>query len=100
MKENDILQAIYRACAIINDDLDTDRQLVFSPDTVLFGSNSVLDSLKLVGLIISIEREIEDACGISLVLTDERAMSQKNSPFRTVQTLSEYIAGLLDETNE
>jgi hypothetical protein len=30
-------------------------------------------------------------------LGDERAVSQKHSPFRTVQSLAEYICKLIDE---
>jgi hypothetical protein len=33
--------------------------------------------------------------GCPIVLSDERAVSQKRSPFRTVTTLVEYIGSLL-----
>src|ERR671914_749974 len=59
--------------------------------TYLIRSGSLLDSLSLVSLIVDLEQRLKDEYGISLTLTDERAMSQKNSPFRTVRSLADYI---------
>jgi acyl carrier protein len=59
--------------------------------TYLIGPGSLLDSLGLVRLIVDLEQRLQDEYGISLTLADERAMSQKNSPFRTVQSLAGYI---------
>ena len=66
------------------------------PDTVLLGDGGAVDSLGLVRLIMTIERQIEDDFGGPLSLTDEKAMSQRNSPFRTVGSLTAYIATCLD----
>jgi acyl carrier protein len=92
-----VLAAIYRAVDWINDELPTDRQLRKRPDTRLLGSQSVLDSLHLVSLLITIEREVADAIGVSLTLADERALSMKESPFRTIQSLASYIEMLISE---
>ncbi|MBU3677822.1 MAG: hypothetical protein FGM54_11680 [Chitinophagaceae bacterium] len=59
--------------------------------TPLFGAESVLDSMGLVHLIVDIEARLRDA-GSPVSLISEQAMSQRNSPFRTVATLSEFIA--------
>lgn len=64
--------------------------------TRLFGGRGVLDSLALVSFITDLEDAIDEELGQSVVLADERAMSQKTSPFRSVETLRDYIAGLLD----
>ena len=44
-----------------------------------------------------IEHIAEDRCGQVVGLSDARAMSQKNSPFRTVGTLAAYIESRLKE---
>jgi acyl carrier protein len=90
-----IVAAIYRAVDWINGELPPDRQLIKAPETRLLGSQSVLDSMHLVSLIITIERELEDAFGVSLTLADERALSMKESPFRSIQSLADYIGILL-----
>jgi acyl carrier protein len=59
--------------------------------TPLFGGDDGIDSLSLVRLVADIEREAELALGKIIVLADERAMSRRQSPFRTVGTLSELL---------
>jgi acyl carrier protein len=86
--------AIYRAVDWINGELLPDRQLIKASETRLLGSQSVLDSMRLVSLIVTIEREVEDTFGVALTLADERALSMKASPFRSIQSLADYI-GLL-----
>ena len=86
-----IVTAIYRAVDWINGELPPDRQLIKAPETRLLGSQSVLDSMHLVSLIVTIEREVEDAFGVALTLADERALSMKESPFRSIQSLADYI---------
>jgi acyl carrier protein len=63
-------------------------------DTRLLGRKGVLDSMGLVTLIVDVEQRLEEEYGAVVVLADERAMSQKRSPFRTVGTLSDYIHAL------
>lgn len=58
--------------------------------TILFGNGAILDSMGLVNVIIDIEsRFLDDDKEISL--TSEQAMSRRNSPFRTIETLADYI---------
>ena len=71
------------------------QKIAKSVDTALLGASSKLDSLDLVNLIISTEQKLEEELDIHLTLADEKAMSQKNSPFRTVTSLAEYILLLL-----
>jgi len=91
------LAAIYRAVDCMNAELASDRQLNKTPVTHLLGPQSVLDSLHLVSLLISIEREVEDAFGVALTLANERALSMKESPFRTIESLASYIEMLIAE---
>ena len=95
-----IVAAIYRAVDWINGELPPDRQLIKAPETRLLGSQSVLDSMQLVSLIVTIEREVEDAFGDALTLADERALSMEASPFRSIQSLADYIGVLrIDDGN-
>ena len=92
-----IVAAIYRAVDWINGELPPDRQLIKAPETRLLGSQSVLDSMHLVSLIVTIEREVEDAFGVALTLADERALSMEASPFRSIQSLADYIGVLITD---
>ena len=98
MGNEKIIQSIFNAIDEVNDEYSGDQKLEKSLETVLFGESGKLDSLGLVSLIVAAEQELEDVFGLSLALADEKAMSQKNSPFRTVETLVEYISKLLEES--
>ncbi len=63
----------------------------------LFGKDGVLDSLGLVSFIVLVEEGIEDEFDTILTLADEKAMSQKNSPFGSIAALTEYILQELEE---
>lgn len=92
-----ILRAIYRAVDAENIGLGPELQLEKSPDTTLYGPGGKLDSLRLVTLIAAVEREVEDETGASFVLADERAMSQRRSPFLSIGALADYIVQLAAE---
>jgi acyl carrier protein len=91
-----ILQVVLRAIEAANSSRDGQSQLEVSPDAPLFGAASPLDSLGLVALLIDIEEAFADR-GHPVVLSDERALSQRRSPFRNVASLVEYIERLLTE---
>jgi acyl carrier protein len=91
----DILGAIYRAVDWINDELPPNRQLIKAPETRLLGPQSILDSMQFVSLIVTTEREIEDTFGLALTLANERALSMTTSPFRSIESLADYIAFLI-----
>lgn len=78
---------------------DTETSLSHSlgESTCLIGHQSVVDSLALVRLLADLEQRLTDEYGFSVTLADERAMSQKNSPFRTVRSLADYICLLTQE---
>jgi acyl carrier protein len=65
--------------------------------TLLFGVDAPLDSIALVGLVVAVEERLELLTGKSIRLVDERAMSMKKSPFRSVGSFADYIDSVLAE---
>jgi acyl carrier protein len=63
--------------------------------THLFGG--ALDSVNVVSLIVELEEQIDELCGVSITIADDLAMSQQRSPFRSVGSLADYIQGLVAE---
>jgi len=96
-RKEKVIQTIFSAVDELNKQLPKEKQLEKSVDTVLFGSSSELDSLGLVDLILATEQRIEEEFESIITLASEKAMSQKKSPFRTIDTFAEYICFLLDE---
>ena len=97
MERTGIQNLIHAAIDELNSTLPADRQIEKTPDTQLFGRGSKLDSLGLVNLVVATEARLAEA-GLAIALADERAMSQKQSPFRTVDTLCDYVATLIEES--
>ncbi len=81
----------------INRQLENEHQLEKSTNTVLYGEDGKLDSLGLINLVVAVEQNIEDEFDVTITLADERAMSQKHSPFMTIESLEDYIEILLEE---
>lgn len=92
-----IIGLIFNVVDEINQQLPKNNQLKKSTDTILFGKSGVLDSLGLVNFIVSTEQKVEEEFGTTISLTDEKAMSQKNSPFKSIRTLADYIISMLKE---
>jgi acyl carrier protein len=71
-----------------------DREL--TREARLFGEGGLLDSLALVSLVVAVEQAVADRYGKSVSLADEKALSQRNSPYRSVATLAAYAVAELE----
>ncbi len=92
-----VQEIVFKAIEESNRQMPPDSHIEIALDTALYGESGKLDSLGLVSLILEVELGIEEELGKVLVLADEKAFSRTSSPFRTVGTLTNYIAELLDE---
>lgn len=66
-------------------------------ETVLVGDDPVLDSLGVVQLIVEVEQRVEQGHDIALTLANDKAMSARNSPFRTVGVLADHVVTTAQE---
>lgn len=73
---------------------DSAENLTLDDTTTLVGQDAVLDSLGVVSLIVEVEQRLDTEHGVLVTLANDRAMSQRNSPFRTVGVLADYICEL------
>ena len=96
--DSETIQALVQAAVDeFNESLEAEEQLPNELTTPLIGDEGRLDSVGLVGLLVLVEEKLEDACGRSVTLADERAFSQAKSPFLTLRTLVDYVGALLAE---
>ena len=94
---DNIYKSIYKSIDEVNSQMSKDEQLIKSPDTVLYGESSSIDSIGLINIIVTVEQNIEDDFEKSITLADQKAMSQKQSPFKTVESLAKYIQIIIEE---
>src|SRR5258708_24542330 len=90
-----VVRAIYGAVDELNKQLPKGVQVEKSLDAPLYGSSSKLESIDLIGFIIEVEEKVKEEFGVPITIADEKAMSQKHSPFLTLGSLTEYVADLL-----
>ncbi|MGE0815315.1 MAG: hypothetical protein AB7O28_13460 [Vicinamibacterales bacterium] len=95
MTRERIEQVVLGALTNANLAREASKQLAVAADAPIFAPGSPLDSLGLVALLVDIEDALRDE-GIEVELSDARAMSQRQSPFRDVPALVQYIGGLLE----
>ncbi len=94
-----VTQLIYLAIDEYNEGLPEGHGLAKCPDAPLYGQGSHLDSLGLVSLIVTVEQAVAEEYGCEVPLANDRTLSQKGSPFRTVRTLADFIAQRLETQN-
>jgi acyl carrier protein len=90
-----ILQIVYAALKDAGEELGNAELAKPGPETRLYGRHGLLDSLALVNVLADVEQRVADGFGKTITLADERAMSQKRSPFASAGTLADYIELLL-----
>lgn len=100
MKRADIERIVFTAVGELNATLPGDKHVPAEGGTRLLGEGGRLDSIGLVDLILSVEQKVQDAAGIGITVADEKAFSQEQSPFLTLDTLTDYVAALVQETND
>ncbi len=91
-----IRAAILSAIDEVNPILPPAMQLSHDPDAAIFGKGGKLDSLGLVNFVLTVEEKLL-VQGWPVTLTDERAMSQHRSPFRSIESLSSFVYEVLQE---
>lgn len=91
-----IKQVLYSLIDTINEDLLYDEKVTKSTDTILFGNDAELDSLKFVNLIVGTEQRIAERFGQEITLAYDEEIYGKN-PLITVATLVDIIAQQLEQ---
>ena len=93
--KNKIIDIVFQSIDDINK--ENDIKILKDLKTKLFGSDSELDSILLVNLIVSVEQNIEELLGEYIPIADERAFSLEESPFKSIGSLVGHIDTLLNE---
>ena len=95
--EQEAFRLVCRAIDQLNLELPPERRVEPAPEAPLFGRGGPLDSLGLVNLVVAVEQLAEDELSVSVTLADERALSRRSSPFRTVGSLANYLRERVEE---
>ena len=95
--QDQVSSAIGRAIDDVNAQLPVANRLAKTPETVLFGRESGLDSLGLINFIVALEKYVEDGCGRAVSLSTPEVMLADDSPFASISSLHNYLTAVLKE---
>jgi len=59
---------------------------------------SNVDSLDMVSILVDFEEQIQDEYGLNILISSERAMSERG-PFSTIESLLDFTMKLIQEEN-
>ena len=82
---------VIKTVTSLSEDFEIKMDPVLGAESALYGDNGPLDSLALVNLISDLEDLVSQEYDSIITLADEKAMSARNSPFLTIQTLSQAV---------
>ena len=83
---------VLESIVAVNEEKQGGEQIPVSPDTILLGSGSPLDSLDFILLVTNIEERLHSKTGREVELSSDLQSFEEYNPFRTVTTLCEHIA--------
>lgn len=92
MDEGQVLQLVLATLSEEAEELGYEHLREAHAGTPLYGGESGIDSLSLVRVIVALEAAAQRRFGRHVTLADERAMSLRNSPFRTAGSLAALLA--------
>ena len=93
----EIVNALYNAIDEFNKSREEHEHLIKSEMTPLLGGDESMNSLSLVDFIIIVEEKILEYFDKSIIIADDKAMSERNSPFINIDSLSKYLYKILNE---
>ena len=73
----------------------TGGEIEVSSTSSLVGPEAVLTSMALVSFITDVESTLYQQHSVEITLVSEQALSRTSSPFRTLETLADYILELV-----
>lgn len=96
MNRDQLLEMVIECARQVADEQDLDLPPDPSGDTSLMGKKATFDSVGLVSLVLAVEEAIQDRYDVAVTLADERALSERRSPFRSLGSLAEYAGRQLE----
>jgi hypothetical protein len=89
-----VTDAVFQAVDRVNQQLAPELRVKKSPDTVIFGPSSPLDSLGYVNFVAAVETQCEERFGRFISLAE--ASSDESNSVQTLGQIVELVVRLLD----
>ena len=94
MQKNDLIEMMTGLLADALQEEGSNDPGQAGPSSPLLGTDAILSSIGLVTFITGVESVLEEEHEMEVTLVSEDAFSRRQSPFRTIETLANYILEL------
>ncbi|HTZ11659.1 MAG TPA: hypothetical protein VMD04_04720 [Candidatus Margulisiibacteriota bacterium] len=91
LDKKEISNLVIKSLREVNRILGKNEQLKIGKNMDIYGGKSRLDSMGLVNLLVDLEQRLAKEGGIEISIMDAKAFSMKNSPFKNLSTLVDFI---------
>lgn len=96
MKDKKDLELLIISCLESNKDFFNLTETSFNEKTKIFGKEGILDSISLVHFMVDVERKVNEKYNSKISIVDSKVMSNANSPFHSIETLTDYLGKMLN----
>lgn len=90
-EHSDIVASLYTVIDVLNEQLPKGSKLEKSPELVLVGPDSAVDSFTLINLVVETEARISEDFGLEVTLVDLVGLPMEHNPFRTLGSLADDL---------
>jgi len=88
---SEVEQLIHETIDEINKQTPADRRIAKSPQAVIVGVGSTLDSLGIINFLVSLEAKVAVVTGCAVSLLNEEALTESMGPLHTVESIQRFI---------
>ena len=99
MNKNEIKECIKECINDLNLTLDTPINWI-DEETLIFDTDSSLDSVNLVSFLLDLEQLIYERYEIEISITGEEIFELNYNPLKNVKRMTDYIANLINTAKE
>ena len=92
-----IVDIIYQSIDEINQLQPQGKRISKSPESVLLGDESALDSLGFINFVVTLEQKIQEKFGIEISLTEDEELTRVDSSYRTVDSFARFLQSKLSQ---
>lgn len=93
----DITAVMRSAIEELNSQLSEDEHLHYDKGISLIGANAALTSFDFITFVSIIEDLLDEEYDLDIQIVSDKTFSNHHSPFQNIETLEEYIKGLISE---
>jgi hypothetical protein len=89
---SEIAKLIHQTIDEINEQTPPEGRVGKTPQTIIVGPGSTLDSLGIINFLVTLEAKVAESTGRTVNLLNDDTLSDPQGPLRTVELIERFIS--------